>query len=179
MQIRKAQPGDFDELRVFYIRMNEVINVRNNDFDPGNAVYPPDDMIQSAIANGEQFLGVEDGIIVAAAIVNSDCEPAYFSVRWNVDAGRDGFWVLHALRVLPEYEGRGFAKQMLSFLIGLAAGRGKKAIRLDVLEGYAVERLYLPFGFEYVDTVEILYEDIGRPKRFRLLEKVIDQTQGG
>ena len=52
MQIRKAQPGDFDELRVFYIRMNEVINVRNNDFDPGNAVYPPDDMIQSAIANG-------------------------------------------------------------------------------------------------------------------------------
>lgn len=173
MNIRQAKAEDFDELRTFYIRMNEVINVRNNDFNPDNAVFPSDEMIRNAIANDEQFVGIEDGIIVAGAIVNNECEDAYFSVDWKVAAGRDEFWVLHALRVAPEYEGRGFAKQMLAHLIELAPKRGRKAIRLDVLEGYAVERLYYPFGFEYIDTVEILYDDIGYPKRFRLFEREI------
>lgn len=173
MQIRQARTEDFDELKTFYIRMNEVINVRNNHFDPDNAVFPSDEMIQNAIAHAEQFVGIEDGIIVAGAIVNNECEDAYYGVKWKVEAGMDEFWVLHALRVAPEYEGRGFAKQMLAYLIELAPKRGRKAIRLDVLEGYAVERLYYPFGFEYVDTVEILYDDIGYPKRFRLLERRI------
>ena len=173
MQIRQARPEDLDELRTFYIRMNEVINVRNNDFDPDNAVFPSDEMIRKAIANGEQFVGIEDGMIVAGAIVNNECDDAYFNVKWKVAAEKDEFWVLHALRVAPEYEGRGFAKQMLAFLIELAPKRGRKSIRLDVLEGYAVERLYYPFGFEYIDTVEILYADIGHPKRFRLFERKI------
>ena len=177
MQIREARTEDLDELRSFYIRMNEVINVRNNDFDPDNAVFPSDEMINRAILNGEQLVGIEDGVIAAACIVNNECEDAYFSVKWKVPAGKDEFWVLHALRVLPEYEGRGFAKQMLAFVIELAEKRGRRAIRLDVLEGYSVERLYYPFGFEYIDTVEILYEDIGYPKRFRLLEREIQPEQ--
>ena len=173
MFIREAIQEDFDELRTFYIRMNEVINVRNNDFNPDNAVFPSDDMIRCAIANNEQFVGIEDGIIVAACIVTCEAEESYERVKWKVDAGENEFWILHALRVLPEYEGRGFAKQMLSFLIALAPERGQKSIRLDVLEGYSVERLYRHFDFKYVDTVEITYEDIGYPKPFRLLERVI------
>ena len=173
MFIREAIQEDFDELRTFYIRMNEVINVRNNDFNPDNAVFPSDDMIRCAIANSEQFVGIEDGIIVAACIVTCEAEESYERVKWKVDAGENEFWILHALRVLPEYEGRGFAKQMITFVIDLAPERGIKAIRLDVLDGYAVERLYYPFGFEYIDTVEILYEDIGYPKMFRMFERKI------
>ena len=171
MQIRPACPDDFDELNYFYIRMNEVINVRNNDYNPDNAVFPSADMIRAAISNGGQFVGIEDGIIAVACIVCHDSEPAYSGVDWKVHAGKDEFWILHALRVAPEYEGRGFAKQMLRYLIDLGPKRGQKAIRLDVLEGYAVERLYYPFGFVYIATVEMLYEDIGYPKRFRLFEK--------
>ena len=173
MQIRTADTADFTELNTFFVRMNEVINTRNNDFNPDNPVFPSEDMIHGAIAQGELFIGTEDGIIVAACIVNNEGEDAYSQVNWNVSAPEDEVWILHALRVAPEYEGRGFAKQMLAFLIDLAAKRGQKAIRLDVLEGYAVERLYYPFGFQYIDTVEILYEDIGCPKRFRLFEKAI------
>ena len=171
MQIREARREDFAELRTFYIRMNEVINVRNNDYDPDNAVFPSDDMIRRAISRGEQYVGIEDGIIVSACIVSSECEDAYRTAKWKVSAGEDDFRVIHALRVAPEYEGRGFAKQMLSFVIAHAAARGLKALRLDVLEDYWVDKLYYPFGFQHVDTVEILYEDIGRPKRFKLLEK--------
>lgn len=92
---------------------------------------------------------------------------------WQIQIEQNEFWIRHALRVAPEYEGRGYAKQMLSHIIETAPERLQKAIRLDVLEGYSVEHMYQKMGFRYIDTIEILYEDIGFPRRFRLLEKVI------
>ena len=173
MKIRDAQPEDFSELRTFYIRLNEVINIRNNNLNPDNPPYPSDELIRGAVAKQEQLVGVEDGQIVAACIVNNECQDAYTKANWRVPAGKDEFWVLHALRIAPEYEGRGFAKQMLSHIIDRAKERGIKAIRLDILEDYSVQRLYYRFGFQYIETVDLLYEDIGYPKRFKLLEKEI------
>lgn len=173
MKIREAQIEDFNELHDFYIRLNEIINMRNNDFNPDNPPFPSDEAISHAISKKEQLIGIEDDKIVIACIVNNECQKAYSQAKWNVSANEDEFWVLHALRVAPEYEGRGFAKQMLSFLINRAKEQGKKAIRLDILEDYPVQRLYYQFGFQHVETVELLYEDIGYPKRFKLLEREI------
>lgn len=173
MIIKKAKAEDFDELKIFYVRMNEIINSRNNGYNPDNAVFPTDEMINKAIASEGQIIGIEDGRIVAGCIVSGEGEPAYNTAKWNVDAKDNEIWILHALRVAPEYEGRGFAKQMLSYVIDIAPKRNRKAIRLDVLEGYSVENLYLSFGFKYIDTVEILYDDIGYPRNFRLLERKI------
>lgn len=173
MEIREANPGDFEALKSFYARMNEIINTRTHVFHPENAVFPSDEMVMNAIAHHQQFVGIQDGVIAAACIADHSCDDAYHRIIWQTDASPEEFWVLHALRVLPEYEGRGLAKQMLSHLISLARAQGQKAIRLDVLEGYDVVHLYHSFGFRHVDTVEILYEDIGYPKRFCLLEKVI------
>lgn len=176
MQIRYAAEKDLRELIPFYVRMNEVINLRTDHYDPENAVYPSEAMITAAIAEKGQLIGVEDGKIVAACIISHECTEAYSTAKWQVEAAPNQFWVIHALRVAPEVEGRGYAKQLLAHLIDLAPRRGQKAIRLDVMEGYSVERLYQQLGFQYIDTVEILYEDIGFPKRFRLLERVISPT---
>lgn len=173
MQIRFATNQDFEELVSFYTRMNEIINTRTNNYNPENEVFPSKKMILDAMAGDGQLVGIEDGVIAAAAIVNHECNDAYMHANWQTQASPDEFWVLHALRVAPEYEGRGFAKQMLSHIINIAPARGQKAIRLDVLAGYSVEQMYNKMGFQYIDTVEIFYEDIGEPKRFKLLEKVL------
>lgn len=173
MQIRYATEEDLEELMPFYVRMNEVINKRSNKYNPDNESFPSLKMVTDAIADQSQFIGIEDGKIVIATIMNHQCPDAYMDVQWQVELGRDEFWVLHALRVAPEYEGRGFAKQMINHIVNVALERFQKAIRLDVLEGYEVEAMYHRFGFKYIDTIEILYEDIGYPTRFRLLEKVL------
>ncbi len=173
LSILLANAENFEELYAFYIRMNEVINSRNSGFNPNNPVFPEEDTVKDAIKNGGQIIATFNGKIVAAAIVNGRGEPAYNRVKWNIPAAENEFWVLHALRVAPEYEGRGIARQMLAFITELAQKRGIKSIRLDVLEGYSVAQLYLNFGFKYVDTVEMLYADIGYTRRFDLLEKQI------
>ena len=54
---------------------------------------------------------------------------------------------------------------------------GQKAIRLDVKEDYPVTSLYIRFGFEYIETVEAFYPDIGCPLKFMMYEKAIDLNQ--
>ena len=79
--------------------------------------------------------------------------------------------ILHALRVLPEYGGRGYSKQLVRHAIQTAAERGQKAIRLDCIEGNDIpQKMYQSFGFRYVDTVSITYEDIGVPREFLVYE---------
>lgn len=173
MIIREANTEDYDILIEFYTKMNEIINVRTNKYNPDNPIFPSPQMISDAIKNRQLFVGIEDGIIAIACIVNNKCDYDYHKIMWQIDAKDDEFWVLHALRVLPEYEGRGFAKSMLMYIIDFAPIRKIKSIRLDVLDGYEVEKLYLTVGFEYVDTTQILYEDIGHPMKFKLLERVI------
>ena len=133
--------------------------------------FPSDEMVKNAIAEKDQFIGIEDGQIVAAYIMNHDCDEAYHTVRWLTDAEDKEMVVLHALRVLPEYSGRGYSKQLVQHAIDTARERGLKSIRLDCIEGNDIpQKMYMSFGFAYVDTVEITYVDIGIPRKFLLYE---------
>lgn len=136
--------------------------------------FPSDEMVKNAIAEKDQFIGIEDGQIVAAYIMNHDCDEAYHTVRWLTDAEDKEMAVLHALRVLPEYGGRGYSKQLVQHAIDTARERGLKSIRLDCIEGNDIpQKMYMSFGFAYVDTVEITYVDIGIPRKFLLYEFVL------
>ena len=133
--------------------------------------FPSDEMVKNAIAEKDQFIGIEDGQIVAAYIMNHDCDEAYHTVQWLTDAEDKEMVVLHALRVLPEYGGRGYSKQLVQHAIDTARERGLKSIRLDCIEGNDIpQKMYMSFGFAYVDTVEITYVDIGIPRKFLLYE---------
>ena len=171
MLIRCAEEKDFRELRQFSDRMCEVL--REKDFLPegDKGGFPSDEMVKNAIAEKDQFIGIEDGQIVAAYIMNHDCDEAYHTVRWLTDAEDKEMVVLHALRVLPEYGGRGYSKQLVQHAIDTARERGLKSIRLDCIEGNDIpQKMYMSFGFAYVDTVEITYVDIGIPRKFLLYE---------
>ena len=174
MLIRGAEEKDFWELRQFYDRMCEVLGEKDFLPEGDKGGFPSDEMVKNAIAEKDQFIGIEDGQIVAAYIMNHDCDEAYHTVRWLTDAEDKEMVVLHALRVLPEYGGRGYSKQLVQHAIDTARERGLKSIRLDCIEGNDIpQKMYMSFGFAYVDTVEITYVDIGKPRKFLLYEFVL------
>ena len=171
MLIRCAEEKDFRELRQLYDRMCEVLGEKDFLPEGDKGGFPSDEMVKNAIAEKDQFIGIEDGQIVAAYIMNHDCDEAYHTVRWLTDAEDKEMVVLHALRVLPEYGGRGYSKQLVQHAIDTARERGLKSIRLDCIEGNDIpQKMYMSFGFAYVDTVEITYVDIGIPRKFLLYE---------
>ena len=175
MRITEAKKEHLAEIMDFYRAMCEVLDGKCFLPDGNKGGFPSQAMVEDAIACKEQFIGIEDGKIVAAYIMNHDCDEAYRLVRWHIEAEEREASVLHALRVLPEYGGRGYSRRLVEHAIQTARERKQKAIRLDCIVGNDVPvKVYRSFGFEYVDTVSITYEDIGVPMPFRLYELVLD-----
>lgn len=174
MRIAEAIKKDTNKLMEFYNEMCTVLD--SKDFLPNGdkGGFPSYDMVSMAIQEHGQFIGIEDEKIIAAYILSHNCDTAYKSAHWQVKAASSEVLVLHALRVLPEYSRRGYSKRLVEHAIQTARDRKQKAIRLDVLEGNEIpEKVYISFGFRYIETVEICYEDIGVPMKFRLLELVL------
>lgn len=174
MFIRCAKEIDFRELRNFYDRMCEVLGEKNFLPEGDKGGFPPDDMVKNAITKENLFVGIEENQIVAAYIMNHARDESYHTVKWLIDANDDETVVLHALRVLPEYGGRGYAKRLVQHAIDTAKARKQKSIRLDCIAGNDIpQKMYMSFGFQYIDTVEITYADIGIPREFLVYELVL------
>ena len=135
MIIRYAEEKNFIELRQFYDGMCKVLSEKDFLPEGDKGGFPPDEMIKDAIKERNQFIGIEDGRIVAAYIMNHDRDEAYHAVKWLIEANDNETVVLHALRVLPEYGGRGYSKQLVQHAIDTARERNLKSIRLDCIEG--------------------------------------------
>ena len=120
MKLEQATMDRFAEILSFYDLMCRVL--AEKDFLPNGdqGGFPSPDMVKGAIASGPQFIGIEGGKIVAAYIMNHDCDDAYHTVQWQIDAAPDEVVILHALRVLPDYGGRGFSKQLVEHAIRTA-----------------------------------------------------------
>ncbi|NBH15297.1 GNAT family N-acetyltransferase [Lachnospiraceae bacterium] len=174
MDIQEAKNAELQEIMSFYNMMCEELGKK--DFLPeGNkGGFPSLDMVVSAIKNRELYIGKEDGIIMAAYIMNNDADPVYDTVKWQLNVPKEQASVLHALRVHPSFGGKGYASQLVVHSIEMAKKKGQKVIRLDCIEGNSVpHRMYHNHGFQYIDTVEICYEDIGMPRKFLLFERVL------
>ena len=171
MEIRTAYKEDFSELLSFYNRMCNVLGEQNFLPEGDKGGFPSETMIQESIAMKAQFVGIEDEKIVAAYIIDHHCDPAYYSVQWQVNAKAEEVMILHALRVHPDYSGRGYSKQLVRHAIQTSKEMKQKAIRLDCIEGNNIpQKMYQSLGFQYIDSVKITYPDIGMPRKFLLYE---------
>ncbi len=175
MEIRLANRGEYGLVKQFY---DEIIDgMCASEFSPGweKDVYPTQDFLRESIAHGEMVLGLQDGRIAAAMVLNHDCNDGYKQVTWGIDAPKDAVWMIHILGVHPDFSGRGLAKQMVRYAIDFAEGSAK-AIRLDVLAGnLPAERLYASMGFAYRGTVRMFYEDTGWTA-FKLCEYILPEA---
>lgn len=175
MNIRLAKTTEFENVRSFYHKVIDLM--QDAEYKPAweKDVYPSNEYLQKSIENGELWVCEYDNEYVAAMIVNHKCNEEYRNVKWSVDIEANEFLVVHALGVLTAFQGKGIAGAMVKKVIEIAENTNQKAIRLDVLEGnLPAERLYLKHGFQYVDTIQMFYEDTGWTA-FKLFEYVISK----
>ena len=161
-QIQALAPCDFHEVQSFYWTLIE--QMQDAEFHPGweKGVYPADAFLKESLAAGELYALRADGKIIAAMVLNHQCNDGYNGTKWNVEASVDEITVIHALGVLPQVHGQGVAPQMVEAAIQIAREKQQKAIRLDVLGGnIPALKLYEKFGFQYHRTVQMFYEDTG------------------
>ena len=174
MNISKAKNEEYDLIRAFYHTL--IDDMQSSEYHPGwqKDIYPAPDELKKEIAEGNLYCGYVDGEIVACMEVNHDFQDdAYAKAEWKVDATAEEILVIHMLGVGIKHARKGYAKQMVRFVIELAEKTKMKAVRLDVMKGnLPAERLYPAMGFAYRNTVPMFYPDVGWME-FELYEYVI------
>lgn len=162
VRFQKAVPADFQAIWNFYGQI--IDGMADAECKPGwqRGVYPAESFIRESLANGELHTVWQDGALAGAMVLNRSCTPGYETVPWTVEAEPGEVSVIHALGVMPAFQGKGVAKALVREAVRLAKEAGQKALRLDVLHGnLPAQRLYASAGFQYRGTVQLFYEDTG------------------
>lgn len=158
LEIRPAMESEFPLVRDFYYAL--IDDMESEKYPPGwkKGIYPENSYIKDAVLKGTLHIGVSDGKIVSAMVLNDEFNPGYNSASWD----DINFSVIHILGVSPRYAGKGVGSAMIKRALEISKKRGKAAVRLDVLIGnIPAVRLYEKNGFKYVDTIKLFYEDTG------------------
>lgn len=106
-------------------------------------------------------------------ILDENPPPGYEKGHWAGTFSDQDLFYIHTFAVHPETQGQGYGKKMLAAIIDYSRACGKAGLRLDVMKGYhRAEGLYQRMGFQFVDEVELFYEDVGW-KAFHLYEYLL------
>lgn len=173
LNIRLAKPEEYGSVRAFYHSL--IDSMKDMEFHPAwkKDIYPSPEVLLDSLQNNELYMGETDSQTVSCMVINHKYNKGYAKAKWSVDADDAELLVIHILGVHSSFSGKGIAKQMLQKAIDLAKETGIKTIRLDVLEGNVpAERAYVKMGFQYVETLQMFYEDTGLTN-FRLFEFIV------
>ena len=162
MDIRKAEIGE--ETRILQFYHDLIDDMRDMEYRPAwqKGVYPTIEGISSAVTQGTMYVMEDDGRIVSACILNHTQGEGYDRVAWACEVPAEHVSVLHLLATSPRVQGRGLARQMLTFVRDVSVQQGDRVIRLDTLPWNKPGKvLYERFGFQYRGDMELDYACTG------------------
>jgi len=148
MEIVKAIESDLDMLREIYTRIsNETSSMERRAYWVYGD-YPNDEMISKYISCNCMYYALKDGKVCGAFALPNQGKDEY-EIKWGNDIKEDEASVIHLFGLLPEYQGKGLAKEMLKAAIFIAKKNKKKSVRLDAIStNIEAIRVYEAFGFQ-------------------------------
>ena len=162
MEIIKASEKQYPDIRAFYHSMIDALKTSDYDLGWKKDIYPTPVFLMDSIRNGQLYIVMNAGEIIASMVINHEGNDSYREFKWPTEAQPDEITVIHALGVLPSYGRKGIGRQMVLFAIDTARRNKQKAIRLDVLKGnFPAEGLYKSLGFRKLHTLKMFYENTG------------------
>lgn len=162
MELYTANETEWEKVRDFYWQL--IDSMDSALYKPGwkKGIYPSDELLMRSIRGKELYVLLSGSTYAAAMILNHKSTEGYEKIRWSISANPREVTVVHALGVLPAFQGQGIAKFMVREAIRTAGENGQKAVRLDVLgTNIPAQKLYSSMGFQYRDTIQLFYEDTG------------------
>ena len=161
MEIRKAQQVDIDSIEEIYERVHDTEEQGLTTIGWIRGVYPVRKTAEDALNRGDLFVMLEDGKVVAAAVINQTQVNEYKDAAWRHEAPDQDVMVLHCLVVDPLVKGRGHGRAFVGFYEDYAKQQGCLALRMDTNEkNTRARKLYQWLGYEEVGIVPCVFNGI-------------------
>lgn len=174
LSFRRTTPLDLPALRHLY---NEVIDGMDGAASHAQwhrGGYPTDAFLQTKAALGELWVAEQNGTMVAAMVLNDECNPGYAQADWQVSCEPHEVMAIHTLGVSPRVQGQGVGKAMVQQALTVAREKGCKCMRLDVIDtNPAAGKFYAKLGFQFLGRYRLDYPGAVCTD-FDLYEKKVD-----
>lgn len=158
INFRQATPFDMEDLRRLYDEIIDAMDGAISYAQWKRGGYPSDSFLQSKSALGEMWVAEKDNRLVAAMVLNSECNPGYAQATWQVQCPPHEVMIIHTLGVSPKVQGQGVGKAMVQQAAAIARHRGCKCMRLDVIDtNPAAGKFYAGLGFRFLGRFELDY----------------------
>ena len=148
LSFRKATPLDLPALRCLYDDIIDAMDGASSHAQWRRGGYPTNAFLQTKAAVGELWVAEKNGAMVAAMVLNAECNPGYSQANWQIACEPHEVMAIHTLGVSPRVQGQGVGKAMVQQAIAIARRQGCKSMRLDVIDtNPAAGDFYTRLGF--------------------------------
>ncbi|MBQ8572013.1 MAG: GNAT family N-acetyltransferase [Ruminococcus sp.] len=166
MNIIYRKPTEDEIFKIYQHYVRVITYMQENGIDQWDELYPNSADIAADIANGDLWVGEDDGKLLCTFAVNNECEEEYNACKWQFP--NEPYIVVHRLAVNPKYHHQGVAKSSMEFLEKSAKAKGIRTIRLDTFCGNPAGcALYEGLGFKVIGFAH------WRKGKFQIMEKII------
>ncbi|NJO70142.1 MAG: GNAT family N-acetyltransferase [Bacteroidetes bacterium] len=132
----------------------------------GTKLYPSRQIFEDDINNGWLYGYYEGAELCGCIVLNNVQSPEYADITWKRPDANP--LVIHRMCVAPSWQGKGIAKQLLSFAESFASANNHSSIRLDAfIHNPLATRLYIRNDYEKRGQVRF------RKGEFYCFEKII------
>lgn len=137
--------------------------------------YPSQKRVEEDIMQKTLYKAVVEDKIIGIVTIDDSQNKAYNQIEWGIDldVNSDKALVVHRLGIHPEMQGKGVAKEIMTFVENHAQNNGYAAIRLDAWPSGPAKFLYRSLKYNEVGIVHFVPGGQSEPKPFICFEKVL------
>ena len=134
-----------------------------------NEHYPNIETFEKDVDNQTLYVIESDLVVIGCIVISDYMDDFYSKVKWITPNNKNIY--LHRLAVHPNYQGKGYAKQLMNFSFDFAQKNNFISIRLDTFSGNPFNNIFYPkFGFKKLGKIYFRKQS---DKPFYCFEKII------
>ena len=161
MEFRKATAADLDSIEEIYDRIHDAEQAGELTTGWLRGIYPTRDTAMAAIERDDLFVGLDDGKIFGACVINQIQVDVYEGAPWEFEAAPEEVMVLHALTIDPQIFGKGYGRAFEQFYEKYALEHGCPYLRIDTNERNERARaMYASIGYKEIGIVPTVFNGI-------------------
>lgn len=161
IEIRKAKKTDIDSIEKIYDNTHDGEEKGLTTIGWIRNIYPTRKTAEDALSRDDLFVMVDEGKIVAAAVINQIQVDEYKYAAWKHSVKDNEVMVLHCLVVDPFQKKKGYGKAFVAFYENYAKQHNCVALRMDTnARNTRARNLYQKLEYEEIGIVKCVFNGI-------------------
>lgn len=129
-----------------------AIKMQENGIFQWNEHYPKKEAFVNDVKRNELYAKELNGKIIGAIVISTHMDDEYIPIKWVTPNGNNTY--IHRVCIHPDYQGKGFAQEMMGFAEDYSRKNGFTSVRLDTFsQNKRNQRFYEQRGYQKLGDI--------------------------